>query len=149
MSERRRIILLSLLVIVTAYWAYFTIQRRSERQAEAQAQKNNVGQKRPDTLRAALLDSAAVMILSERPWGKDPFYHNYTAPRRRKVQAQVHFRLLGILYDDRDPQALLNGVVVSVGDRVEGYTVTKITKDFVEVHGPEGVRRLSVKRDSS
>jgi hypothetical protein len=149
MNERRRIILLGILVIVAAYWAYFTINRRAE-QREKQAQL--MSETAPPPAQAATIqdpDSSAIAELTILPWGKDPFYHNYSPPKKKSVQRDVHLRLLGILHNDQSPQALINGRIVSVGERIEGYTVIRITKKYVELTGAGGVRRLQVNEASS
>ncbi|MBN1478052.1 hypothetical protein JXA47_14950 [Candidatus Sumerlaeota bacterium] len=52
---------------------------------------------------------------------------------------EPEFRLEGIVYDDSNPMAIVNGVIVSPGDSVRGAQVVSITIDSVtlSVHGEE------------
>jgi hypothetical protein len=40
-------------------------------------------------------------------------------------------QLMGILWDERDPQAVINGVIVRKGDTIENATVLEVQKDKV------------------
>ena len=37
------------------------------------------------------------------------------------------------MWDDKNPSALINGRIVGTGQNVDGWTVVKITKEYVEM----------------
>jgi len=59
-------------------------------------------------------------------WGRDPFLSGGGA-------GSEILSLSGILWDAREPLAIINGQTVHVGEEVGGYHVTDITHDHVTV----------------
>jgi hypothetical protein len=51
----------------------------------------------------------------------------------------------GIVYTEENPAALINGRVLRVGGFVDGYTVTKIQPDRVELKNENGTIVLTLK----
>lgn len=52
-------------------------------------------------------------------WGRNPF----------TLLEYSHVLILeGILWEEKNPQAIINGNIVSVGDRVDSYVVSEITQ---------------------
>lgn len=47
------------------------------------------------------------------------------------------FKLGGIIYDKKRPQAIINSEIWSIGDTIEGFRITKITPDGVRIAGPQ------------
>jgi hypothetical protein len=57
-------------------------------------------------------------------WGRNPFV---LPPVRRSLELTVN----GILWDTKEPKAVINGQSVGVGDKISIYTVIKIKEDRV------------------
>ncbi|MEW6008541.1 MAG: hypothetical protein AB1629_02785 [Candidatus Omnitrophota bacterium] len=60
-----------------------------------------------------------------KQWGRNPF------ALTQGMIAESSFRLLGILWDIKIPQAIINDTVVGVGDVIDGYNVVGIEKNKV------------------
>jgi hypothetical protein len=58
-----------------------------------------------------------------------------TTPRRSEFQQPEEYsiKLDGVMWDDRNPSALINGQIVGAGQNVDGWTIIKITKEYVEM----------------
>jgi hypothetical protein len=52
--------------------------------------------------------------------------------------------LEGVVWSADDPVAMINGRILRVGGYVNGYTITKIEPDAVELKGEKGTIRLKV-----
>ncbi|MDH5545332.1 MAG: hypothetical protein OEZ43_07045 [Gammaproteobacteria bacterium] len=52
------------------------------------------------------------------------------------------YQVNAILIEQSDKKAMINGKIVSVGDRVGGYQVRLIESDYVSLAGPRGSRKL-------
>jgi len=63
-------------------------------------------------------------------WGRDPF-----KLVRSDTGVRTHGNLVlhGIMYDMEKPCAIINGVVVSAGEKIEGCTIVCIDEDCVTV----------------
>jgi hypothetical protein len=66
---------------------------------------------------------------------------NASGVRQRPTRSAL--QLNGIMYDPRQPMAIVNGKLVGVGDEVGGFRVKEISKDGVRLDGYEGELRLS------
>lgn len=58
-------------------------------------------------------------------WGRDPFILNPERP----TQKEGVFILTAVMWDEKNPYAIINGEVSYIGKEIDGYTVTKINKD--------------------
>ena len=56
-------------------------------------------------------------------------------PLRSEFQQPEEYsiKLDGVMWDDKNPSALINGRIVGTGQNVDGWTVVKITKEYVEM----------------
>ena len=128
-KKKLEIIITSVLILVfiLAFANSFkSIRKRIKPKEAPQAQ----AQARP----AALSQTAAV---SQGPtpakeeeklvWGRDPFSGKVYSSTERAI----NLSLSGILWDSKNPQALINSEIVRVGDTLGNYTVIGITKDRV------------------
>jgi hypothetical protein len=52
--------------------------------------------------------------------------------------------LEGIVWSETEPVAMINGRILRVGGAVEGYIITKIEPQAVELQGERGTIRLTV-----
>ncbi|MCU0651870.1 MAG: hypothetical protein MUC39_02890 [Candidatus Omnitrophica bacterium] len=70
-------------------------------------------------------------IDTETKWGRCPFSGKaYSATSKTEV---INLKLTGIVWDESDPQALINGKVVQRFDRVGQFTVIEIYRDKVKL----------------
>ena len=61
-----------------------------------------------------------------------------TTPKEKQItHPQPTFKLDGIIYDRKRPQAIINSEIWSVGDTIEGFRITKITPEAVQIAGPQ------------
>lgn len=69
------------------------------------------------------------------PWGRDPFRSSTgrasATPGGAREDAPLAWALAGIVYNHRQPMALINDQMVRVGDRVGSATVVAIEKESV------------------
>ena len=84
----------------------------------------DVAQPMPDhsVQRRAQQDHAATL-----GWARDPF------TRSAGTGELSGFSLAGILWDERDPIAMINGQPVRAGDELEGYRIVSIGRDRVSL----------------
>jgi hypothetical protein len=98
---------------------------------------------------------AARRQLAAGPWPRDPFFR-FTAPRHGGADGQPDTAARGAAVQPRyvlsatlggeKPLAMINGTVMSVGDRLgDGSTITAIDNYAVTLQGPQGpwILRLS------
>ena len=72
------------------------------------------------------LPEAQRNAVGQMKWGRDPF--------TRGLPSGSHgLSISGILYDGRQPVAMINDQMVRVGETIEGYTVVEIGQDSVSV----------------
>jgi len=60
-----------------------------------------------------------------------------TPEQKQTARPQPTFKLDGIIYDRKRPQAIINSEIWSVGDTIEGFRITKITPEAVQIAGPQ------------
>ena len=71
---------------------------------------------------------------------RDPFV---LGPKAFTVEISSDFSLNGILWDEKNPQAIINNTIVGVGDEVGGSIVLEITQDKVILN--DGARNFKLK----
>ena len=59
-------------------------------------------------------------------WDRNPF-----APKTTPAKVVAKFTLSGIIWDQKEPKALINNVVVGIGDEIDGNKVVDIKQDRV------------------
>ncbi len=59
-------------------------------------------------------------------WSRNPF-----APKKTSDKVVVKLTLSGIIWDDKEPKALINDVVVGIGDKIDENTVVEIEQNRV------------------
>lgn len=62
------------------------------------------------------------------PWKRDPFL-----ARGSLAGSGAPVRLSGIVWDERQPVAILNDQVLKMGDEIEGYRITAIRAEAVQL----------------
>jgi len=153
LSEKLRKYLVYASLVLALIWAYFNFtgneDKKDKRPRRAQPVKPIAPRAKTGTKSTALHDS--IYIARDRvPWGPNPFYHSLPVqPGRTQILGSVEMRLLGVLFREYQAQALINGRVVSVGDYVGGYRVSRIFRDSVIVVNAEHSLTLRVTKESS
>lgn len=71
-------------------------------------------------------------------WQRSPFIE-----AKVSVTGLYKLTLNGIVWDEENPRAIINGQIVSVGDVMEGITIVEIKKDGVVLN--DGVKNFEVK----
>lgn len=56
-----------------------------------------------------------------------------TPPQPKIIPSLPQCSITGLVWDSQKPQAILNGKIIGLGDKIESWTVTQITKDGVEI----------------
>lgn len=79
----------------------------------------------------------------DKEWGRDPF--TAQASLSSSVKA-VNLTLQGVLWDEKNPKAVVNEKTLVVGDTVYGYTVVGISPRSVTLKTGEKTIELSVFR---
>ena len=92
----------------------------AETRPPALARNDSLASKRAEQRQRALLLT----------WSRDPFAGTATSSATTPRKSLV---LSGILWDPRQPLALINGKTVQVGEEIEGYRILEITHDSVSV----------------
>jgi len=107
------------------------------------------GRKKDDVVRP---EKAGSQVMAEKPgaairtagpkkrtsyedWGRNPF-----SLIQRKAAASLF--LEGVLWDERNPQAMINGDIYGVGATIDGMEVIAITPNSVMIKGESGEREL-------
>lgn len=96
---------------------------------EAQPQKKIVTTKK--TFKA-LEDRA-----KDLKWERDPFVY-----KPRSIKLTEGFRLEGIVWDEEDPKAVINGNILSIGDKIDGKEIVDIRKDGVTLDDGKNILEL-------
>ncbi len=83
----------------------------------------------------------------ETEWGPDPFMSKVpiSAEGMGQEGPGASFLLTAVLMGGEEPSAVLNGSVVHVGDRINGHSVTRITKRSIFLKGPSGTAEILLK----
>lgn len=88
---------------------------------------------------------------SSMGWGRDPFVCNSNeVVDTTTASASVPTWILGgILYDDLNPAAIINGRVVRAGESIKGALILKIEKNKVTLENNGGRFFLNLTKDKS
>ncbi len=85
-------------------------------------------------------------------WGSDPFCRDNNNNRQAQMPIQPEtpaWILGGILYDDLQPAAIVNGHIVRRGEIINGARVTRIDKNRVTLEKDGSEFSLSIAKDKS
>ena len=75
----------------------------------------------------------------EKDWGRDPFSGVVYSARGKDLT----LKFSGVLWDDKNPQALINGQIVQKNDFIGQYRVVQINKDSVILN--DGLKDLELR----
>ena len=69
-------------------------------------------------------------------WGRNPF-----SPRETTVSGK--FTLGGVVWDEKEPRALINNAILGIGDTIEGAVVVDIKQESVILN--DGIRDFELR----
>ena len=152
MNEKTRHIVIYAIFGLTVVWGIVTLADKKPRPAEptATAATSITGSEpSADVPTADLPVKDWAAEYRRRPWGRDPFYQHVNRTADSSAVDQATLRLLGILYREVNPQALINGAVFTEGDSIQGYRVVKIAREHITLQGRGKTVELRVAKESS
>lgn len=71
----------------------------------------------------------------------------FTTPTKRIIQKRPKLTVNGIIWDESNPYAILNGEIYRVGDELKGYTIQAIMDTMVVFSSPEDEFSITYKRE--
>jgi len=74
-------------------------------------------------------------------WGRNPF-----VPKGTPGQADSKFVLEGIMWSEKNPKAMVNNIVVGIGDEIGGKKVIDIKKDRVTLS--DGTEKFTLRLET-
>lgn len=78
--------------------------------------------------------------IADLSWGRDPF----VPLTGYGLAITSELKLTAILYNKKNPSAIINNKIIYVGDSVDGQKVIDITKQYVILRGISGVYKLKI-----
>ena len=151
MNEKMRQTIIYAVFGLTVVWGFVTLTEKRSHLPEPTAPTPPMAASEPSS-DAPAADRPVTDWPAEyrrRPWGRDPFYQHVNRTPNSPVSDQVTLRLLGILYREVNPQALINGAVLTEGDSIQGYRVIKIAREHITLQGRGKTVDLRVAKESS
>ena len=84
-------------------------------------------------------------------WRRDPFWYASAKKDSRPTgeKQRAGLRLEATMGKDGKAFAIINGAVVGIGEKLNGYVVSEIGDQFVKLKGPAGARTLTLASDSN
>jgi len=155
LSDKTRKGLVFSILILALVWAYFNFsgpkdktKDRSSNRVNRSAMTTKAG---PAIAVAKVISDSLCREYESKPWGKNPFYHWYEMPAGvgQIYSDEVRLHLLGVLFREYQAHALINNRIVTVGDEIEGFRVSEISRDSVVLKNGETTVTLWVSKESS
>ncbi len=150
MNETARKIAVFVVFIATVVWAFVTFSGPDTKKTPGRFHRIEQAEtENPIPRPVPGLDRETIDEYTKIPWGKDPFYHSFRPGETSPIPGKIKLHLLGILYREINAQALINNKIVREGDSVAGFTVEKITRDYVTLSNGKETVRLRVEKERS
>ncbi len=132
-KQKKQIIIIGILLIpFLLFWlkAFKTIKKRRGFQP-----KIKVSQLSPERLKSALSQVQEIQLDDDQKdeslkWVRCPFSGKIYSSQSRSI---VDLQLNGILWDETDPKAIINGKIRGRGEAIGKYTVIDIEKNKVSL----------------
>lgn len=124
-KQKKEILITGILIVIFFVFLGSTLaKRKSVKPAPAEAPKAESNQALP------VFQKSEVFIpkQEELQWGRDPFA---LPGQEATAETGGQFILSAVIWDENKPLAVINGEVVSIGRKINGYTVKKINKENV------------------
>lgn len=133
MEQKKQVMILSILMVLAAGVWFFVIRAPSPKKAKPEISIKTVGREAAledlESLGEEISESLAVQRERERAARAG----RYRIGEGRDLLAPLNLSLTGIAWDKSRPMAVINGVVVGVGDTVGEAKVRRIDFDSVTV----------------
>jgi len=122
--RNKKIIVLVILSVAAVFSLLYGIITPSKRRARSSSKPVNIQPKKvATTAKGITLVSRRTKRSNYSSWGRSPFILQETTDNE--------LALNGILWDAKNPQAVINGEIVGVGDKINKYSVVDIDKNKV------------------
>jgi len=128
MNPRTRKTLVYLSLVAAVIYALLNMKQEFDAGAEAPVASEIPQPKGAVKPAAAPIDIAKYDVLE---WGRDPFRKEFSAPAEASNPTPPGWILNGILYDENEPSAIIDGRVVRTGSDIRGARVIRIDKNKV------------------
>ncbi|MCH7761549.1 hypothetical protein IIA15_09165 [candidate division TA06 bacterium] len=139
-EKKKFIILLILFVIIIVVWSRVLLkQRRRSSTPPVAVAKKAIPQKKEERPRQ-------LRRFQKEEWGRNPFL---AIGEERETSYLSGLVLTGILWDEKQPFAVINGAVLGAQDAVGHYTIREILPDGIvlERDGKTFTLRLGLEKD--
>jgi len=130
MKDKKLLILIVLGIAAIISLIYgITSQKKTEQPSAKTAKVSAKKRKKPE---GKIVPKKRQMATTEHAtWAKSPFV-------QKSVQGMAAgLSLQGIIWDEKNPKAMINGVIVKKGDTIQGNTVVEIRKQSVVLNDGE------------
>lgn len=147
MDTKKRQKIVYAVAAITVIWGAYNILGDSDKKAEHQPEPLNTIEKVASAKKPA--ESFDIDEYTKLTWGHDPFYRsvNKKAKPTDKSKPMPRWILGGILWNDKNPSAVINKKIVRHGDIVNGAKVVKINKTKVALQKDSTEFTLTIKKD--
>jgi len=145
--EIRKLVIYSLFVAASIY-GLLSLRSRYDKPIASVSNSPTESQVAPAVRPSKLID---IEKYSSMAWGRDPFVRNHgEVVNTMTASAPAPIWILGgILYDDLNPAAIINGRVVRTGELIKGALILKIDKNKVTLENNSGRFFLNLTKDKS
>ena len=135
MSESTRRKILYAALVGAIIWGVYNFVPKSQK-STAIASKPAVSRQAPPAATSASFaridKTINVADMKLKGWGSDPFRARNKKTANKKAPKKV-WKLSGIVFNDFNPLAIINGKSIGVGDIIEGAKVLKIERKKVVI----------------
>ncbi|MBM3251737.1 MAG: hypothetical protein FJZ11_03035 [Candidatus Omnitrophica bacterium] len=140
-KQQKQIIISALIIVFIIVWvnAFRLIKQRSKKKSSVAAIATSI----PESTSSQTESKQPVIaeVIEERlEWVRCPFSGKIYSSNAGEM---IDLKLIGILWDERDPQAIINNKVVGLGDSVGTSTVVEIKQNSVILN--EGSRIFEIR----
>lgn len=88
---------------------------------------------------AKIIPLVSGQYIEEAEWGRDPFSGRmYSSEKKASA-----LRLIGIIWDEKEPLAMINERILKVGDMIQGKQIIRINSDSIVVD--DGSKEIELK----
>jgi hypothetical protein len=134
MDKKRLEIIVTGILILVLVFSWLNSFKVLKKKVSQKASIRTASAQQAAASRTALMPAATREVPGasdkDAEWGRDPFSGKVYSAQGQPMK----FKLTGILWDAQEPQAIVNGKIVELGDLLGNYLVVKIGKDTVTLN---------------
>ncbi len=147
MDTKKRQKIVYAIAVIAVIWGAYNILGDSDKKAKQKAEPLKTVGEMAATQKT--VDSFDIDEYTKLTWGSDPFYRSVNKKARPvdKPEPTLGWILGGILWNEKNPSAVINKKIVRHGDIVNGAKVVKINKNLVTLHKDNTEFTLNIKKD--